>query len=102
MKLTKTKLKQLIKEELNEMSAYHFAGDDIATSLANKAAYAVVRAISAGAEDDLSEYSGIPEEDVSMLAEDIRAAVKNIVKEYLEPDVVDVAQRRLDLEEKKD
>ena len=37
MKLTKSKLKQIIKEELNEMSSFHIAGEDKALHLANKA-----------------------------------------------------------------
>ena len=97
MQLTKTKLKQLIKEALNEMSAWHFAGDDIATGLAHDAAAAVVNTQTV--KNELAELS---REDANMLYEDLNNAAYKLIKEYLEPDVVDVAQRRLDLEEKKD
>ena len=95
MKLTKSKLKQLIKEELNEMSAWHFAGDDIAAGLAHDAAAAVVNTQTV--KNELAELS---REDASMLDQDVRNAVYKIIKNYLKPDVAGSAgsEKRRDQE----
>jgi len=82
MKLTKSRLKQIIKEELSEASSFHIAGEDKATHLANKATYAVVQAI--------AEDPEISEEDAAELAGHIRSAVKDIIKNYLKPDVAEI------------
>ena len=78
MKLTKSKLKQIIKEELNEISAFHIAGEDIAHGLAHDAASAVVNT-----QTIENELSTLSREDASMLDEDIRDAVIRIIKTYL-------------------
>jgi len=78
MKLTKTHLKNLIKETLQE-STFHFALEDIAYGLAHDAATAVVNT-----QTIKNELSTLSREDAGMLDEDIRDAVKKIIKNYLE------------------
>jgi len=82
MKLSKSKLKQIIKEELKKIheSAYHFARTQAATALAFAAANAVVNKKTTGPKGSLS---GLSKEDLDMLDEDISDAVKKIVEKYL-------------------
>ena len=82
MKITKSKLRQLIKEELNEISAYDITGADIAFGLAHEAAGAVVNT-----QTVKGELSTLSREDVNMLDKDIRSAVKDIILTYFKPDV---------------
>ena len=78
MKLTKAHLKNLIKETLQE-STFHFAAEDIAYGLAYDAATAVVNK-----KTNKGELAELSPEDLHMLSEDIRDAVKKINKNYLE------------------
>jgi hypothetical protein len=82
MKLTKSKLKQLIKEELEKVqeSAYHHARAQAASSLAFAAANAVVNRKTTGPKGPLS---GLSKDDLDMLDEDISDTVKKIVEKYL-------------------
>ena len=90
MKITKSKLKQLIKEELNEMSAYHLTSADIAYGLAHDAAAAVVNT-----QTIKNELSTISREDAGMLDEDIRDAVKDIILRYFKPDVEALEEKKV-------
>jgi hypothetical protein len=82
MKISKSKLKQIIKEELKKIheSAYHFAGAQAAIALAFAAANAVVNIKTTGSKGPLS---GLSKDDLDMLDEDISDAVQKIVKKYL-------------------
>ena len=82
MKITKTKLKQIIKEELKKVqeSAYHFARSEAANALAFAAANAVVNRKTTGPKGPLS---GLSKDDLDMLDEDISDTVKKIVEKYL-------------------
>jgi len=82
MKITKSKLKQIIKEELQKVqeSAYHSAGAQAANALAFAAANAVVNKKTTGPKGPLS---GLSKEDLDMLDEDISDTVKKIVEKYL-------------------
>ena len=79
MKLTKQQLKQIIKEELNEI---HITGEDIAIGLAHEAVSGVVNTRTAK-----NELAGLSLEERKMLDEDIRNAVINIIRSYLEKDI---------------
>ena len=65
-------------EELNEISAFHISGEDIAHGLAHDAAAAVVNT-----QTIENELSTLSREDARMLDEDIRDAVIRIIKTYL-------------------
>ena len=82
MKLSKSKLKQIIKEELEKVreSAYHFARSEAANALAFAAANAVVNRKTTGPKGPLS---GLSKDDLDMLDEDISDTVKKIVEKYL-------------------
>jgi len=90
MKITKSKLKQLIKEELNEMSAYDLTSADIAYGLAHDAAAAVVNT-----QTIKNELSTLSREDAGMLDEDIRDAVKDIILRYFKPDVEALEEKKV-------
>ena len=88
MKLTKSQLKQIIKEELNEVSRatlqrmhrkqYNITDEDIAIGLAHEAVSGVVNPDTAE-----NELAGLSPEKRKMLDEDIRNAVIDIIRSYL-------------------
>jgi|6_EtaG_2_1085325.scaffolds.fasta_scaffold01485_12 osmotically-inducible protein OsmY len=82
MRIKKSKLIRLIKEELKKIheSAYHFATAQAASSLAFAAANAVVNRKTTGPKGPLASLS---KDDLDMLDEDISDAVKKIVEKYL-------------------
>ena len=89
MKLTKQQLKQIIKEELNEVAGpaalqqhhakqYNITDEDIAIGLAHEAVSGVVNTRTAR-----NELAGLSLEKRKMLDEDIRNAVIDIIRSYL-------------------
>ena len=84
MKITKSKLKQLIKEELNEISMPEIqpTSEDIALGLAHDAAGEAARAV-VNEETIKAELSTLSQEAAKKLLIDITEAVEGIVKDTI-------------------
>jgi len=78
MKITKSRIKQIIKEELNEMRPNQdLASKDIAVGLSHGAAAAVVNSKTLK-----NELSNLSQKKANALREDIQDAVEDIIRGY--------------------